>query len=504
MATTTIALNAAASVSIPAGSMLYVTGQGIVTYDNTFVIRGPRAIQGNTTFGPYDRVVTLSLSATNSALSYYSTTGPINSRGDLVLTGSADASGLRDPVPQVLANAQLGSSDMARVIAKFKGRTPGRIGTGGTSWGNGTGASSINVTSYRGLLEARYAGTLSAVNFAQGSSSMEAQVTLPFLQANATKPWGPGDILNIEVGFNDYNTGDGSPKHHAFLQRVWHSTLAMLCAPGASSANCQKITAYDASNPTAKVPNPGVQFSGTPTVGFGTGSAQYRMTFGAQATYTGSGDMIYIICWRGPGTTAALGTITVDGKAYTTDNARGTYAITSFVPFLMRIPVRPGNHTVVVDSNTFHSEVIFFTRGQVQAQTVLVMPCVDVRLDARVDNGNTVTSTAILASQVTALNSAGQVTPTPTNLANILGPTNGWMMDEGLIERLQRLARKAVQVMAYDGWEIALVENGNWEPIYHTAAPGSGASPVYHPNDLGHYALYEPLADAYDRVLGLK
>lgn len=118
---TSIALNASKSVSIPAGSMLYVTGQGIVTYDNTFVIRGPRAIQGQTTIGPFDRVVTVSLNATNTALSYYSTQGPINSRGNLVITGGPDSGSLVTDSLQVLANS--GVAPVRRSILETRAKS---------------------------------------------------------------------------------------------------------------------------------------------------------------------------------------------------------------------------------------------------------------------------------------------------------------------------------------------------------------------------------------------
>lgn len=370
------------------------------------------------------------------------------------------------------------------LVSRFRGRVPKRLFTVGTSWADGTGASDSNVSSFRGRLNARYAGTLTPINAALGGSGAEHHVNPTALNAAAALPLGPGDIAFYEAGFNDYGTGDGSPRHINAWKKTFLATLAWWCVPQQQDAKCSRFSIYNHLNPGAKVltQQPGVQTTGAWTIGFGTGSAQYRMGLGTAgtATFTGEGDMIYVIRWRSPGPTQNLQTITIDGQAMTINQTQGSYAVTSFVPVLERYPVLPGQHSVTVTTDGFPSEVMIFYRGQVPAQTVLVQEAHDVRLDARVDNGNT----------------------TSTSLS--LTAPNAWWWDEGLLQRYRRAIRECIDVMRYDGWEIGLVEQGNWDPTIHTGNPGAGASAVYHPNDRGHLQLFYPAADAIDRLIGRK
>lgn len=370
---------------------------------------------------------------------------------------------------------------ISELAKRFRGRTPKRLFTVGTSWADGTGASDANTTSFRGRLNARYAGVLAPVNAARGGTGAEWHVTTNALTANAASPLGPGDIVFYEAGFNDYSTGDGSPKHINYWKKVFLATLAWWCVPQRQDSLCSRMSIYNHLNPTAKQLSmqPGVTIPGG-TAGYSNASAEFRMGLVDSATFTGEGDMIYVIRWRAATGTQVIQTVTVDGVSMDVNQTQGTYAITGFVPVLERYPVTPGQHTVTVSGGAFPSECFIFYRGKVPAQTVLVQDCHDVRLDARIDNSVT--------------NSTGLSLTAP----------NAWWWDEGLLQRYRKAIRECVDIMAYDGWEIGIVEQGNWDPMIHTANPGSGAGPTYHPNDRGHYQLHLPPADAIDRLLGRK
>lgn len=408
--------------------------------------------------------------------------GPMTTQALAQLDTSGNPTGqIVTPDGDVVGGAP-GPRSIDDLAGRFAGRTPKRLFVCGTSWADGTGASNASTTSYRGLLNNRYNGTLSPINASRGGSSVEWGVQLNALTANAADPIGPGDIMFCEMGFNDYATGDGSPKHINYWKKVCLAMLAWWCVPQRKDSLCSKMSVYNHLNPTARVPSvqPGVTVSGG-SIGFGTASAQYRMGVGTTTTFTGEGDMIYVIRWRSPSTTQNIQTVTVDGVSMDVNQTQGTYAITSFVPVLERYPVSPGQHTVTVSGDAFPSECMIFYRGQVPAQTVLIQDCHDVRLDARIDNSVT--------------NSTGLGLTAP----------NAWWWDEGLLQRYRKAIRECVDVMAYDGWEIGIVEQGyNWDPEIHTANPGAGASAVYHPNDRGHYQLHLPPADAIDRILGRK
>jgi hypothetical protein len=435
----------------------------------------------------------------------------INDPGTAALLGATPIGNFQ----QSLFARGIGSTDVDRIVNLYRSRqysVLNRLIMAGTSWIAGAGASNAATTSARGLLNTRYAGKLTPVDASLGGTQTEAQVLPNLLSANAATPLGPGDIIGYEMGFNDYQSGagaslsDSSPRHMAYLFKTFLATLAYLCTPKTISSVCSSFSGTNPAAPLTPAANPAVAYTGTWTFGYGTGSAKYRMIYnGTTATYVGSGDMLYVTVWRGYNGSANIGQILVDGVPFDSDNGRGTYAVTQFAPTLIRIPLSPGQHTVVIPGNVFHSEVNIFYRGKVPAQTVIVVPCVDVRTDARTANSNT-TGASLQSAQVTALTAAGQVTPTSAALASIVGMTapQSWWWEEGQIKRLQDLVRLAVSVMRSDGWEIACVENTSWDPMIHTADAGGTASAVYHPNDRGHYALHLPFADTIDRLLGLK
>jgi hypothetical protein len=461
------------TITLPAGQMLVfgLGGSATAIIDGNVYELG----LGEKFFGPFTVSESVQVVVRSGTITY-----------SIETDGAASREVTQNPITRQLASdstdAVRGAAGISGLAAMYRGRTPGRLCTVGTSWADGAGASTTDKC-FRKLLENRYAGRLTPENCARGGAGAEYHVTDTALNVNANKALGPGDIVVYEAGFNDYNIGDGSPKHLNYWEKVFMATLAWWCVPQRVDSQCSRLSLYDHTAPSLKrlTTSPNVTTTGSWTVGYGSGSGNRRMCLsGTTATFTGEGDMVYVIRWRGATGTASVHQITVDGVAMDVDNSRGTYAVTSFVPYLERYPVSPGQHTVTVTGSVFPSEVFIFYRGKVPAQTVLVQPCHDVRLDARVDNSNT----------------------TSTSLS--LTAPNAWWWDEGLLDRLKQRVRKCVEVMRYDGWEIGIVENGNWDPMIHTADAGSGASPTYHPNDRGHYQLYLPLADAVDRILGDK
>lgn len=105
MSATTIALSTTSSVSIPIGQTLSIAGIGLVQYGPDFPGRGAQAIDRSAAIGPFDRVVTLQLTATQTALSWFTYFGPLDEYGKQLVTASADGVAISESTASAVRGA---------------------------------------------------------------------------------------------------------------------------------------------------------------------------------------------------------------------------------------------------------------------------------------------------------------------------------------------------------------------------------------------------------------
>lgn len=112
MSATIIALNATSSVTIPIGQTLTITGSGLVQYGPDFPGRGAQGIDRRAAIGPFDRAVTVQLTATQTALSWYTVRGPLDPYGNEVVAADPSNNAITGDPAIAVANIARSRSDV--------------------------------------------------------------------------------------------------------------------------------------------------------------------------------------------------------------------------------------------------------------------------------------------------------------------------------------------------------------------------------------------------------